>query len=169
MTIKQLALACLLATAAMLAGCQREQQGPYELQGHIFVFNYRMAQASYMITLRRTASVAEGTHFIAQFENPAGGAPVSVARRIYSAQERLSIESPDVRCIRKDRPYAASVEILDRENRLVQRIETTVTSTLDDTVLPQYPLVTGPAYEPNEKARDADGMIIQRNRAGCPA
>jgi ABC-type uncharacterized transport system auxiliary subunit len=82
MTIKQLALACLLATTAMLAGCQREQQGPYELQGHIFVFNYRMAQASYMITLRRTASVAEGTHFIAQFENPAGGAPVSVARRI---------------------------------------------------------------------------------------
>jgi hypothetical protein len=169
MTIRQLAVACLLAAAAVLAGCQREQQGPYELQGHIFVFNYRMAQASYMITLRRTAPVPEGTHFIAQFENPAGGAPVTVARRIFPAQERISIESPDVRCVRKDRPYATSVEILDRENRLMQRIKTTVTSTLDDTVLPQYPLVAGPAYEPNEKARDADGMIIQRNRSGCPA
>jgi hypothetical protein len=169
MKLSKPAAGAFLMLAFALAGCQREQPGPYELQGHIFVFNYRMAQASYMITLRRTAPVPEGTHFIAQFENPAGGAPVSVARPIFPAQERLSIESPDVRCVRKDRPYTASVEILDRENRLVQRIETTVTSTLDDTVLPRYPLVTGPAYEPNEKARDADGMIIQRDKAGCPA
>jgi hypothetical protein len=169
MKLSKPAVAALLAFAATMAGCQREQEGPFELQGHIFVFNYRMAYASYLLTLRRTGAVDEGMRFIASFENPAGGDPVSVERKIFPAQEKLSIESPDVRCVRKDRPYSASVEIFDKESRLIQKFETTVTSTLDDTVLPEHPLVTGPAYEPNEKARDAEGQIILRDATGCPA
>jgi hypothetical protein len=167
MNISKTAFAAVLLLAAILSGCQCEQEGPFELQGHIFVFNYRMAYASYMLTLRRTAKIPDGMRFVAQFQNPAGGAPVTVERDIFPAQEKLSIESPHVRCVRKDRPYSASVEIFDRDNRLVQKVETTVTSTLDDTVLPEHPLVSGPAYEPNEKARDSSGRIILRNSEGC--
>jgi hypothetical protein len=152
-----------------LGGCQRQAEGPFELQGHIFVFNYRLAYASYLVTFRKVGVVPDGMRYVATFENPAGGEPLVVERKIFAAQEKLAIESPHVNCIRKNRPYSIRVEFFDSGTRPVLKIETTVTSDLDDTILPEKPLVSGPAYEPNKDARDASGQIINRSNHNCPA
>jgi len=158
-----------LALLLVTVGCQRQSEGPFELQGHIFVFNYRLAYASYLVTFRKIGAVPEGTYYIATFENPDGGEPLVVQRKVFPAQEKLSIESPHLRCIRKNKPYSIRVDIFHPDAKPMQAIETTVTSDLDDTILPEKPLVSGPAYEPNENARDASGKIINRSNRNCPA
>jgi hypothetical protein len=152
-----------------LAGCQRPASELYALSGRIFVFNYRLAYATYLITLQRMKPVEEGMRFVASFENPAGGENLVVERKIFPAQEKISIESPHVECVRKDRPYAVKIEIFDAANKLVQTVETKVTSDLDESILPKEPLVSGPAYDRNAKATDASGKITMRDAAACPS
>jgi hypothetical protein len=159
----------MLAFALLLGGCQRPASDFFELNGRIFVFNYRLAYATYLITLQRMKPVEEGMRLVASFQNPAGGENLVVERKIFPAQEKISIESPHIECVRKDRPYAVKIDIFDAEGRLVQSVETTVTSDLDESILPKEPLVSGPAYDRNEKAVDASGKITMRDTAACPA
>ena len=135
----------------LLAGCQRPAGVFYELNGRIFVFNYRLAYATYLITLQRMKPVPEGMRFVASFENPAGG-------------ENLLVER-----VRKDRPYAVKIEIFDAANKLVQTVQTRVVSNLDQSILPKEPLVSGPAYDRNAKAVDSSGRITMRDTTACPA
>jgi len=159
----------VLAIVLALAGCQRPAGDLYELNGRIFVFNYRLAYATYLITLQRMKPVEEGMRLVASFENPAGGENLVVERKIFPAQEKISIESPHIECVRKDRPYAVTIDIFDADDRLVQTVETKVTSDLDESILPKEPLVSGPAYDRNAKATDASGKITMRDNAACPA
>jgi hypothetical protein len=163
--------AALIATTllAVLAGCQRPAEELFSVSGRIFVFNYRLAYAHYLVTLQRTAAVPEGMRYVARFENPAGGEALVAERKIFPAQEKLVIESPHVECVKKDRPYEVKVEIIDGEGAVVQTVETMVVSNLDQSVLPREPLVSGPAYEPNAGARDSAGKIVMRDPANCPA
>jgi hypothetical protein len=152
-----------------LGSCQRPAGDLYELNGRIFVFNYRLAYATYLITLQRMKPVEEGMRLVASFENPAGAENLVVERKIFPAQEKISIESPHVECVRKDRPYAVKIEIFDAANKLVQTVETQVTSDLDESILPKEPLVTGPAYDRNAAATDSSGKITMRDLKACPA
>lgn len=153
----------------LLAACQRPPEAYYSLSGRIFVFNYRLAYAHYLVTLQRTGPVPEGLRFVARFENPAGGEALTAERKIFPAQDRLVIESPHVECVRKDRPYAVKIDIVDATNKVVQSVETTVVSNLDQSILPKEPLVSGPAYDVNAGARDSAGRIVMRDEAACPA
>lgn len=57
----RIALPLLLAIAAMLSlsGCQRDEPREVaKLSGRMFVFNYRVAVATYLVTLQRTAPSA---------------------------------------------------------------------------------------------------------------
>jgi len=50
-----------LAAGLALGGCQRQaDDGPTELSGRIFVFNYRVSAASYMIVLKKKAPIPRG-------------------------------------------------------------------------------------------------------------
>lgn len=153
----------------MLAGCQRPAEEFYSVTGRIFVFNYRLAYAHYLVTLQRTGAVPEGWRFLASFENPAGGEKLLEERKIFPAQNKLVIESPHVECVKKDRPYAVRIEIVDDTGRVVQSIETAVTSNLDQSILPREPLVSGPAYDANAEAHDSSGKIVMRDESACPA
>jgi hypothetical protein len=161
-------LVSMLVIVLALAGCQRPASEYFALNGRIFVFNYRLAYATYLITLQRMKPVEEGMRFVASFENPAGGENLVVERKIFPAQEKLSIESPQIECVRKDRPYAVKIEIFDAANKLVQTVETKVTSDLDESILPKAPLVSGPAYDRNSEATDASGKITMRDESACP-
>nr|WP_141650006.1 hypothetical protein [Rhizobium sp. PDO1-076] len=165
-----LRLASLVCGLALVAGCQRENEAePLTLTGRIFVFNYRVAQASYLVTLARNAPLPEGSFAEASFENPAGGAPIVTRTKIFPFWDKISLTSPPVHCVVKDRPYAVSIRILDGQNRLVQQIETSITSTLDQSVLPAKPLVVGPLYTPNPAVLHADGSTDYAAENGCPA
>ncbi|KQV43378.1 MULTISPECIES: hypothetical protein [unclassified Rhizobium] len=133
-----------------LSACQRETSDePLQLSGKIFVFNYRLAYATYMVTLNKKEPVPEGSVVVATFENPAGGEPLLLERKVFTKQEKIVLESPDVTCVRKQKPYAVTIELKGPDGDLLQTVKTTVTSTLDQDVLPAKPLVIGPAYDKN--------------------
>lgn len=134
----------------ILPACQRETGNePLQVTGKIFVFNYRLAYATYMVTLDKKEPVPEGSIVVASFENPAGGELLTMERKVFAKQRKIVLESPDVTCVRKEKPYAVTVELKGPDGDLLQTVRTTVTSTLDQDVLPAKPLVIGPAYEKN--------------------
>ena len=64
MTMRRIILTAIgagIVAGLTLSGCQRkDDQGPTELTGRIFVFNYRVASATYMITLKKIAPIPDG-------------------------------------------------------------------------------------------------------------
>lgn len=169
MTIRTILLTATIA-GLMLAGCQRkDDEGPTQLSGRLFIFNYRVASASYMITLKKIAPIPEGTTAVAEFENPAGGDPLVVREKIYSFWDKITLESPDLRCVRKDHPYSVSIKLVDANEKTIQTIKTEVKSDLDQTVLPTKPLVVGPIYTANPDVFKGDGSTDYGHDAACPA
>lgn len=169
MMIRTILLTAAIAGLA-LAGCQRkDDEGPTQLSGRLFIFNYRVATASYMITLKKIAPIPEGTTAVAEFENPAGGDPLVIREKIYSFWDKITLESPDLRCVRKDRPYSVSIKLVDASDKTIQTIKTEVKSDLDQTVLPTKPLVVGPAYTANPDVFKGDGSADYGHDATCPA
>ena len=142
--------ALLLLTLLSAAGCREVPRDSYvELTGRLFVFNYRVATATYVITLGKLRPIPDGAMVEIGFDNPQGGAPLIVTEKIWPKLEKIAIESPPVFCIVKDRPYKFSIVIKDAAGAQLQKLAGAVTSSLDQTVLPDVPLVVGNAYEPN--------------------
>jgi len=144
------AMAVALALSMALAGCQRETgSDPLHLTGKMFVFNYRLAYATYMITLNRTEPLPEGTTITVEFENPAGGAPLVLQRKLFPKLEKVVLESPEITCVQKAKPYRVAIRVNGPDGAQLQVLETTVVSDLDQSVLPAQALVIGPAYDKN--------------------
>ncbi|MBO3759713.1 hypothetical protein J5J10_10625 [Ciceribacter sp. L1K23] len=160
----------LVATMALsTTGCQREDEGPLAVSGRIFIFNYRVAEATYVLTLARKGELPDESVIETSFENPAGGPPLVTHTRISPTWEKIALESPAVHCIVRDRPYAVSIRISDGNGKPIQTIETSVTSSLDQTILPAKPLVVGPVYTPNPEVYPGDGTADYSPARDCPA
>jgi hypothetical protein len=152
-----------------LAGCQREDlDEPLKLSGKVFIFNYRVAQATYVVTLARNGPLPEPSFAEATFENPAGGEALITRTKIFPFWQKVSLESPPVRCVVKDHPYAISIKVLDGKGAVLQTIDTTLTSNLDQSILPGKPLVVGPVYTPNPDVYGADGTVDYAQETSCP-
>lgn len=87
-----------MMTLIALAACQRDtaDQDVVELSGKIFVFNYRVARATYLVTLRRLAPLPEGGVAEASFEDPRGGPSLTVEQKLFPAMEKIVLESPAI-------------------------------------------------------------------------
>lgn len=160
----------LLPLALMLASCQRETgPDPLKLTGKMFVFNYRLAYATYMITLDRNEPVPEGSVVRAEFENPAGGAPLTLERKLFPNLKRIALESPDVTCVKKGQPYKVAISVVGPDGEALQSLETQVVSNADQSILPAKALVVGPGYDKNPEVFK-DGKPPKRfEMAKCPA
>jgi hypothetical protein len=142
--------AALLATLTVLSACQRETgPDPLQLTGKMFIFNYRLAYATYMITLVKTEPVADGSIVVATFENPAGGPPLTLERTLFPKLGKIVLESPDVTCVKKQKPYAVTIEVKGPDGTILQTLKTSVMSNLDQDIMPAEALVVGPAYDKN--------------------
>ena len=162
--------AIIALTALLLAGCQRETDGkPVELAGKLFVFNYRVATAYYEITLRKTATLQEGSVAEAAFEDPRGGPALMVRHPVFAANERIVLQSPMIHCVVKERPYAVTIRLIGPSGDILQSIETTLISDVDQTILPAMPLVLGPGYAKNPEVFKPDGSQDFTGEADCPA
>lgn len=163
------ALLILLPLALLLAACQREAgPDPLKLTGKMFVFNYRLAYATYLVTLEQTEPLPGGSVVQAEFENPAGGAPLTLERRIFPNLPRVVLESPDITCVKKDRPYKVTVSVVGPDGERLQTLETQVTSNVDQSILPAKPLVVGPGYDKNPDVFK-DGRTLEHfEMARCP-
>jgi hypothetical protein len=167
----QLVTSVLFAGLLALAACRDAGgEGEYfEIDGKLFVFNYRVATATYRLNLKPLQPVGEGQTVVAAFENPAGGEPLVVRKKIWPMTDKTMIESPPLRCVKKDKPYKVSIRIEGPDGSVVQTLETTMASSLDQAVLPDRPLVVGPGFDPNpELAGRPGGKLYATNEAGCP-
>lgn len=166
--MKRIILSALFA-AAVLAGCQRETgPDPLKLTGKMFVFNYRLAYAAYMITLNKTEPVPDGSVVVASFENPAGGEPLTLTRKLFPKLDKVTLESPEISCVKKERPYAVTIEVKGPDGATLQKLETTVTSGIDQDIMPAKPLVEGPAYDKNPEVFVGGRAPERFETAACP-
>jgi hypothetical protein len=163
--MKRMLLSAL--TVLALAGCQREDTDYLSINGKIFIFNVRLSKAYYTLNLNRLAGVPDGSMVTAEFENPAGGAPLSVTKKVFPKMTRIDFQSPDLDCIVADKPYAITITLRDPGDKEMQTIKTTLASTLDQTVMPEQALVRGNAYDKNPAAYDAEGHLKFRKACGA--
>lgn len=162
-------IAMAAAAGLMLSACQRQAESLVEVTGHLFVFNYRVASATYMLTLKKTGPIPDGSVIIAEFENPQGGDPLVLNQKIYPTGDKIALQSENLHCVRKDRPYSASVRLVDKDGKVLQELKTQFRSDLDQTVLPSKPLVLGAGYEKNPEVFKPDGTVDFSNTDKCPA
>lgn len=162
-------LLILLPLALLATACQRETgPDPLKLTGKMFVFNYRLAYATYLVTLEQTEPLPEGSVVRAEFENPAGGAALTLERKIFPSLPRVVLESPDVTCVKKNQPYKVVVSLLGPGGDRLQVLETQVTSSLDQSILPEEALVVGPAYDKNPDVFKDGKAPAHFETAKCP-
>lgn len=161
-------LAFALLTFA--AGCRDNGRDEYlALTGKVFIFNYRVATATYVVTFGMLRPIPEGSTAVAEFDNPGGGAPLRVEQKVWPKTGKVAVESPPLTCVKKARPYGFSVSLLGPDGAVLQVIASTLTSTLDQTILPDRPLVVGPVYTPNpELAGHPDGKLLGNIKSPCP-
>ncbi|MBS3647852.1 hypothetical protein KEU06_04315 [Pseudaminobacter sp. 19-2017] len=158
--------ACLALVSCRDSGAAGEH---FRIDGKLFVFNYRVATATYLVNLVPVEPLGDGQTAVATFEDPAGGEPIVVREKIWPKLEKTTIESPPLRCVVKDRPYAVSIRIENADGAVLQTIETTMTSSENQSILPDKPLVVGPLYTPNpELAGRPGGHLPDQGGAPCP-
>ena len=145
-----------LVALALLAGCSGEPGPAFEIVGGGFIFNYRIAEVTaglVVVPLREfpADSLVEMT-----FENPAGEAPIIVAKTASPKTKRLDFVTPPLSGVEADRDYAVSVRLIDGQGKEIERIDKKFRSQLDQSRLPDAPLTIGPGYAPNpQNAPDA--------------
>ncbi len=159
-----------LMVGLLLAGCQRPSEGIFlELTGRIFVFNYRVATANYLLTFKKVSAIPAGSSIEVLFDNPRGGDRLITRQAVFAADETVAISSPHLSCVKKDHAYAVDVRLVDGQGKQLQEIATSVTSDVDQSVmLPSKPLVVGPVYTPNPDVFKADGTTDFSGEADCP-
>lgn len=160
----------LLALLSLAGGCRESGNDEYlVLTGKVFIFNYRVATATYVVTLAKSKPVPDGSVVLAEFENPAGGEPLRVEQKVWPQADKVSLESPPLSCVVKDKPYQISIRLIGPDKKTLQTLATTLTGTLDQTVLPDRPLVVGPVYTPNpDLAGHPDGKRADLEKIPCP-
>ncbi|TIT75910.1 MAG: hypothetical protein E5W56_15745, partial [Mesorhizobium sp.] len=105
---------------------------------------------------------------VVNFQNPAGGDPIVVNQKIWPKLPHITLTSPPLTCVVKDKPYSVSIRIEDSSGTLLQSIDTTMTSSEDQTMLPDRPLVIGPNYELNpDLAGHPDGKLPDAPKPDC--
>lgn len=126
-------------------------QKPYiGIAGGGFIYNYREADVYYGFTAHVLKPLPVGTWMIADFEDPAGGPPLSVETRLHARSVRYGVRSPGVRGVKAGKPYHVNIRLYDyTRTRLIWAVEKDFVSQIDDTVVPDKPLTIGPGYFPN--------------------
>ncbi|MEP7454244.1 hypothetical protein [Phyllobacterium sp. SB3] len=142
----------LVSTMVLLSlgACRDPGQGDYlNVSGKIFVFNYRIAQATYLLTLSKVRPLPDDSMLETTFENPAGGVPFVVRQKIWPTMAKVTVESPPVKCVIANREYKVSMRVTDANGQLLQTLERKMISDVDQSVMPDKPLVVGPFYDAN--------------------
>ena len=166
---RSIALAAALIAAIVLGACRDTGQDQlFAISGKLFEFNYRLAIATYVITLKPLRPMVDGQVAVVSFQNPAGGDPLIVNQKIWPKLPHITLTSPPLSCVVKDKPYSVSIRIKDASGALLQSIDTTMTSSEDQTMLPDRPLVIGPVYQLNpDLAGHPDGKLPDAQKPDC--
>jgi hypothetical protein len=171
MRILQSCAALLLITGMFLSGCKDESRSGYvELTGRVFIFNPRVASATYFVSLGILKPLPEGTRIEALFDDPAGGERLRVSEFVRIVAGKIAVESPNLNCVQKGKRYAFELKLFDPSGTVLQTVSSSIESSLDQSVMPDAPLVIGPGYEPNPELKgNAAGKLSDGPKVKCPA
>lgn len=142
----------LIALAGVLIACgEDDSDAPrVEIVGGGFIFNYRISEAFYGITVRRLRPMEDGAILEAEFEDPAGGEPIVVRQPSGGGRLQWMLRTPPLRGIEADRPYRVELRIVDPETgRVLEARSRSFRSDVGQEVLPERPLTVGPGYHTN--------------------
>jgi hypothetical protein len=121
-----------------------------EVLGGGFIYNYRIAEVKYGLTAVVRQPLESGSIIEARFEDPGGGPDLVVSQRVSPMTNQYTLESPPVRGVEAERPYAVTVRVLDRLGTRELFSQTQhYRSQIDDKVVPDAPLTIGPGYHRN--------------------
>ena len=134
--------------AGLLAGCEDDAAKPYlEFVGGGFIFNYRTANHYYGFVARQKKPLPEGSKLEARFEVPWGPEQV-FEQPSRPGQLQYVFQTGDLSGIVKGHPYKASLRILDGTTGVeIARYEKIFKTDVDQSALPDQPLVEGPGYQ----------------------
>lgn len=162
--VPYLLLALMMVGTLGLGACRDPGEGDYvNVSGKLFVFNYRIAQATYLLTLAKLRPLPDGSTLETTFEDPAGGDPIVVRQKIWPTMEKIKVESPPIKCVKANREYQVTMRLEDGSGKLLQTIERKMISDVDQSIMPDKPLVVGPFYDPNPDRSPAE------TRPACPS
>ena len=145
--LKRLAGGLLLLVLA--AACS-DDDGPYlEFAGGGFIYNYRLATADYGFVVKVLRPLPEAAILRAEFENPAGGAPLVVEHKARWGRLQYSFRTPPVHGLRAGHDYRVDLQIVDpHEARVLARYRKSFHAEVDQSILPAAPTVIGPGHQP---------------------
>lgn len=154
-TLKRIVIA-LLAMGMMLFAIgwfSREDPSkkPYlDILGGGFIFNYRVSDVYYGFTAIVQKPLAVGSVVRVTFENPSGGEPLVVSRRVDARTNRYAFRSPPLHGVEAGKPYHVEIQVYDRlEQKLIWSTSRDYKSVISDDVVPEKPLTIGPGYTKN--------------------
>lgn len=160
----------MLLALLLLSACKDSSRSGYvELKGRVFIFNPRVATATYVVSLRILKPLPEGATIEAVFDNPAGGERLKLSQTVRMHAGDVAVESPNLHCIKKGGRYAFDIILVDASGATLQKISSSIESSLDQSILPDLPLVVGPGYEPNPALKgNAAGKLPDGPKFKCP-
>jgi hypothetical protein len=140
----------LLTFALLLAACGEDENAPYlSFAGGGFIFNYRTAEAFYGFVAKPQRALPEGGVIEAQFEVPGTPEPAISREKVVPGQVQYSFKSPNLTGIEPKRDYKAVMRVIDAQGKEVARYERNFHTDVDQSTLPDQPLVVGPGYQKN--------------------
>jgi hypothetical protein len=141
----------MIALLGLLTACGDDDAKPYlTIAGGGFIFNYRIAESYYGLVVKAERKLPEDSLLIAEFEDPAGGPPISLREPAVEGRLRYSFRSPPLKGIKKNVPYTVAVTLKESEGgKVLARVERAYRSQVDQSIMPEKPLVLGPGYQIN--------------------
>ena len=148
------ALAVLVAAMAVFFQVSENRRqariGKIAVTGGGFLYNYRIGEIRYGVSIQVVHPVPIGTRVEVAFEDPAGGPPILVTRSLGTDSNRVPVESPPVRGLEQGNGYQVTVRLRDRDTDAVMEThERTFKVTVDPDLVPDRPLTVGPGYRRN--------------------
>lgn len=143
----------LLFSSILLSGCGEDPNAPYlEFQGGGFIFNYRVGEAFYGFVAKPLRDIPLGTTIVAEFEDPAGGPPLTVKHAAKANLIQYSFRTPGVKKVQKEKPYLVTIKLVsDASGDILAEYKQEYKSSIDQAALPDNPLTTGPGYHPYQE------------------
>ncbi len=139
----------LLALSVVVSGCGEDSNAPYfEFAGGGFIFNYRNAEHYYGFVVRPKRSLPADAILEAHLEMPGGRPPLVLTEPVTPGRLQYMFRTGNLRGIVKDHPYRAVLKLIDgKTGAELGRVEKTFATEVDQSSLPQDPLVIGPGYQ----------------------
>lgn len=154
MSTTRVAVAALLAFLAVLtAGCEGEKGPPIAIEGGGFIFNYRIAEVFYGVSVKPLRKLAPGTTLEAEFDDPAGGPAIRVSEPVTGDKLAYALRTPPLSGVKSGRDYKVVVVAKAADGKEIGRAERVFRSSIDQEVNPEKPLTIGPGYTPNPEAQ----------------